>query len=465
MRRTYEVIFLETRRRTARPKTPGSTVSGVPNTTTKNQNVLKAVPSLVGMKDWLQALGHSDSEVNNLNIIHVSGTKGKGSTCAFTRSFLRAHSVRTGYPKRIGLYTGPHLQCVRERIQIDDHPVPEDMFTRYFFEVWDRIMPREVERDLSATRQPHYLQFLALLAFHTFIKEEIEAAIFEVHHGGEYDATNVIQNPVVTGITSLGMDHVAQLGPTIESIAWHKAGIFKSGAPSFSVPQEPGCAEVMRKRALDRGTALTFVSANDGLPSVGRLLSVPVQQLNCSLALELTKAFVKAKAADHTISDQDVYDGVKNFSLAGRFKIIDERKLRWFVDGAHNILGLEQVAEWYGTNTNNENRRALIFSHLSEERDGVALVRSLARALVRNNARPDHVIFTSYQEKESSSIDRIIKAPYSSFHDTCASYSMVWNDVNPYATVTIAPTIESAVNLARDIAARENNIQVLVTGS
>lgn len=137
-----------------------------------------------------------------MNIIHVSGTKGKGSTCAFTRSFLRAHGVRTGYPKRIGLYTGPHLQCVRERIQIDDHPVPEDMFTRYFFEVWDRIMPQEVEHDLSATRQPRYLQFLALLAFHTFIRQEIEAAIFEVHHGGEYDATNVIQNPVVTGITS-----------------------------------------------------------------------------------------------------------------------------------------------------------------------------------------------------------------------------------------------------------------------
>lgn len=258
--------------------------------------------------------------------------------------------MRTGYPKRIGLYTGPHLQCIRERIQIDDHPVPEDMFTRYFFEVWDCIMPQDTERDLGGTRQPRYLQLLALLAFHTFIREKVEAAIFEVHHGGEYDATNVIQKPVVTGITSLGMDHVAQLGPTMETIAWHKAGIFKSSAPAFSVTQEPGCAEVMRKRALDKGTTLTSVSAGDCLPTDSRLLSVPVQRLNCSLALELTKAYLHAKAPGHTISDEDIYHGVGNFSLAGRFEIINERKLRWFVDGAHNVLSLEQVAEWFGMN-------------------------------------------------------------------------------------------------------------------
>jgi folylpolyglutamate synthase len=168
--------------------------------------------------------------------------------------------MRTGFPKKIGLYTGPHLQCIRERIQIDDHPVPEDLFTRYFFEVWDRIMPEDIKLDSRVAKQPRYLQFLALLAFHTFIREEVDAAIFEVHHGGEYDATNVIQSPVVTGITSLGMDHVAQLGPTIETIAWHKAGIFKLGAPAFSVTQELGPAEVMRKRALDKGTTLTFPS-------------------------------------------------------------------------------------------------------------------------------------------------------------------------------------------------------------
>ncbi|RHZ43372.1 LipA and NB-ARC domain protein [Aspergillus thermomutatus] len=412
------------------------------------RNALSALERLGQDKSFNAGL---DNAVNSLNVIHVSGTKGKGSTCAFTRSFLHAHSMRTGFPRRIGLYTGPHLQCVRERIQIDDHPVPEDLFTRYFFEVWDRIMPKDVELDSGVARQPRYLQFLALLAFHTFIREEVDAAIFEVHHGGEYDATNVIQNPVVTGITSLGMDHVAQLGPTIETIAWHKAGIFKSGAPAFSVTQEPDPAEVMRKRALDKGTTLTFVSANECLPTD---------------ALELTKAFLRTKAPGHTLSDADIRHGVENFRLTGRFEIIGEGQLQWFVDGAHNVLSLEQTAEWFARNANNEHKcRALIFSHLSEERDGVTLVRSLAHALFRNEVKPGHVIFTTYQEKEDDPIDQSIKASEPRSHDVCALYASVWKGLDPQAMVTTAPTIERAVRLARETGVREDGMQVLVTGS
>ncbi|GAQ12031.1 folylpolyglutamate synthase [Aspergillus lentulus] len=458
--------LLETRRRKARPTSLITSVSTVQGTTTMKGNSLKGLPSLVGMKEWLQLLGHSDNAVNSLNVIHVSGTKGKGSTCAFTRAILRAHGMRTGFPKRIGLYTSPHLQCIRERIQLDDHPVTEDLFTKYFFEVWDRIMPGDIEQDSGNARQPRYLQFLVLLAFHTFIREGVQAAIFEVHHGGEYDATNVIQSPVATGITSLGMDHVAQLGPTIETIAWHKAGIFKPGAPAFSVNQKPGPAEVMRNRALDKGTTLTFVSTNECLPTDGRVLSVPVQRLNCSLALELSRAFIHAKAPGHTIIDEDIYHGVESFSLTGRFEVIDEGQVQWFVDGAHNVLSLEEAAEWFAKNASNDRKcRTLIFSHLSEARDGVTLVRSLAHALFKNKVKPDHVIFTTYQEKEDDSIDRVTEASEARIHDLCALYSSVWKELDPQATVTSTPTIERAVTLARIMGGREDGMQVLVTGS
>lgn len=217
-------------------------------------------------------------------------------------------------------------------------------------------MPEDIQQDSGVARQPRYLQFLAPLAFHTFIREGVQAAIFEVHHGGEYDATNVIQSPVATGITSLGVDHVAQLGPTIEAIAWHKAGIFKPGAPAFSVNQKPGPADVMRKRALDKGTTLTFVSTNECLPTDGTVLSVPVQRLNCSLALELSRAFVHAKAPGHTISDEDICHGVESFSLTGRFEIINEGQVQWFVDGAHNVLSLGEAAEWFARNASNEQK-------------------------------------------------------------------------------------------------------------
>lgn len=289
--------------------------------------------------------------MNDLNVIHVTGTKGKGRTCAFTRSFLRAHGWRTGFPKRIGLYTSPDLQCIRERIQIDEKPVTEDLFTRYFFEVWERVIYPGLEQKPETTRQPRYLQFLPLLAFHTFIREDVEAAILETHHGGEYDATNIIQKPVVTGITSVGMDHVAELGPTIENIAWHKAGIFKTQAPAFSVPQDSGPAEVMSNCATEKMTSLTFISTNSALPANDRVLSAPVQRLNCSLALELVRKFLELKAPGHIIDANDVSTGIDNFSWIGRLEVIEDGVSRWFLDGAHNALSLEQAAQWFSRNT------------------------------------------------------------------------------------------------------------------
>ncbi|KAL5342887.1 folylpolyglutamate synthase [Aspergillus crustosus] len=464
-RRTYEnaLSLLETRRRPARPT--NLSISASATTATKNPTSLRGVPSLVGMKEWLQALGHSETQLDDLNIIHVSGTKGKGSTCAFARGFLHAHGKRTGFPRRLGLYTGPHLQTICERIQIDDHPISEDMFTRYFFEVWDCFMSDKIPQASGFSTNPRYLQFMALLAIHTFIGKGVDAAIFEVHHGGEYDATNVIQRPVVTGITSLGLDHVAQLGPTLESIAWHKAGIFKSGAPAFSVSQEPGCSEAMRNRALDRSTSLSFVSVNDSLPPVG-ILGVYVQRLNCSLALELARAFLTAKAPSHALTKEDIAHGVDNYSLAGRFEVISKNNVQWFVDGAHNPLSLEQSAHWFGMHTSAEYKhRILIFSHISQQRDGVILVDALAHALLNNNARPDHVIFTSYQDRDDDSSNRGIDVPDISFHDLCASYSIAWKNIDPGAKITVTSTIERAVKLARGFGDQDELVQVLVTGS
>jgi folylpolyglutamate synthase len=175
------------------------------------------------------------------------------------------------------LYTSPDLRFIRERIQIDDKPIIEDLFTQYFFEVWERLSSSESHFGTEIKRQPRYLQLLALVAFHAFIRENVRAAIFETHHGGEFDATNVIQGPVVTGVTSLGMDHIAQLGPTIEDIAWHKAGIFKHRAPAFSAPQEPGPAAVLRKRAAEKEVELTFVPVHTSLPTA-KVLDVPVRK-------------------------------------------------------------------------------------------------------------------------------------------------------------------------------------------
>lgn len=263
------------------------------------------------------------------------------------------HGLRTGFPHKVGLYTSPDLRCIRERIQIDDEPISRDDFAKYFFEVWEGLSTHNSDSTEDSKLLPRYLQLLALLAFHTFIREQTQVAILETHHGGEYDATNVVQNPIVTGITPIGMDHVAQLGPTLENIAWHKAGIFKHGAPAFSAPQDPQPATVLQARAVEKSVELTFVPVKTILPTNSQCMKVPVQRMNCSLAIAIADAFLGCKTSrgHHQLTRNDIVQGIEKFSWPGRFEIIQVGKCEWFLDGAHNELSVKQAAMWFAETT------------------------------------------------------------------------------------------------------------------
>ena len=196
---------------------------------------------------------------------------------------------------------------------------------------------------------PRYLQLFALLSFHTFIREGVDAAIFETHHGGEFDSTNVIEKPIVTAITPLGMDHVKQLGPSIENIAWHKGGIFKPGAPAFSAPQETAASEVLQNRASDKGVSLQFVDNDSSLPADILQLKPDVQRTNCSVALAVVRSFLDQKADQNRfrLSSSDIYQGISQFSWPGRFQLVVEKNFLWFLDGAHNEMSVVKAAEWF----------------------------------------------------------------------------------------------------------------------
>jgi folylpolyglutamate synthase len=197
--------------------------------------------------------------------------------------------------------------------------------------------------------RPRHLQLFALLAFHAFIREGVDAAIFETHHGGQYDSTNVIEKPIVTAITTLGLDHVKQLGSSIDSIAWHKGGIFKSGAPAFSAPQETAAVEVLQKRASDKGVSLQFVDVDPSLPAHVVQLKPDVQRTNCSLALACVHSFLDQKTNEKysSLSSSDVLQGISQFSWPGRFQLVIENQFQWFLDGAHNEMSVVIAAEWF----------------------------------------------------------------------------------------------------------------------
>lgn len=194
--------------------------------------------------------------------------------------------------------------------------------------------------------KPRYLQLFALVSFHAFLREGVDAAIFETHHGGEYDSTNVIERPLVTAVTSLGMDHVQQLGPSLENIAWHKAGIFKQGAQAYSSPQVPEAAEVLRKRASEKGVTLQFTDHDPALPDNVPQLEPGVQRINGSLALAAARSFLEQKASDN-MNSCDIEHGVSQFSWPGRFQLVVRDNFQWFLDSAHNEMSVDKAAEWF----------------------------------------------------------------------------------------------------------------------
>lgn len=349
-------------------------------------------------------------------MIHVAGTKGKGSTCAFVNAFLAAHGQRTGFPKRVGLYTSPHLKYVQERIRINSKPLSKDVFARYVFETWDSLKQLDTEG-------PRYLQMLMLVAVHTFLKEKVDVAICETHNGGEFDATNIFQHPVATGIANIGMDHVEQLGPSIENIASHKAGIFKTGSPAFSSMQDPSTAAILEDRARNKGVDLQYVDIYPDLPDDAPSLQPFVQRVNASLALALTNAlFTRRQCSENDkLSAEDIRNGALQFSWPGRFQRILQGSQEWFLDGAHNDLSVKIAANWFADTAGQDRRytimtttgnsllteslslataipRMMIFSHISE-RDGPALLRCIANTLKLRNISLQCLIISTYDQR------------------------------------------------------------------
>ncbi|KCV69867.1 hypothetical protein H696_03338 [Fonticula alba] len=265
--------------------------------------------NLPEMRACLARMGYSAGDFDQLNIIHVTGTKGKGSVCAMTESVLRSAfeaaaplSVDTRHrPLRTGLYTSPHLIDVCERIRLNGQPISQDAFARYFFETADALVtgrppadasgwppfsggtvppvaehgPAEEAAPVSSPANPlpdlppvSYFRFLTLMALHVFMREKVDVAILEVGIGGAYDSTNVIKHPLAIGITPVANDHAATLGTTRESVAWHKSGIIKPGCLAFATreDQTPAVLAMLDARAQElqaHGNRIEYVTRGD----------------------------------------------------------------------------------------------------------------------------------------------------------------------------------------------------------
>lgn len=334
----------------------------------------QAIPE---MHEWLRRISYTSASLTPLNILHIAGTKGKGSTSAFAASILAQYAASPTYtvPSKIGLYTSPHLRAVRERIQINDKPLSEEEFARYFFEVWDRIEASAEKEGRDKADKPVYFRFLTLVAFHAYLREGVDSAVFEVGVGGEYDSTNVIERPTVAAITSLGVDHVGVLGGTIEEIAWHKAGVFKAGAAGLTVRQPKSAAKVVAERAAEKGVQLKVVDVHADIAS-GKVklgLDAEFQKINASLAVAAVGEHMNALGADIGIASDAplpelVREGLENVVFPGRCQVITEGSVEWNIDGAHTMESLDAAGVWFGRRAAQARKnRVLIFNQQNRD--------------------------------------------------------------------------------------------------
>ena len=312
-------------------------IENIPKFTTKNK--------LEHTRKCLDLLGSPDKD---RKIIHVAGTNGKGSVCAFLSSMLEQGGFRCG------LFTSPHLVKINERFQINEVMISDQRFTEAFTEV-KNLADRLVE---EGDYHPTYFEFLFLMGMIVFKQEDVDYIVLETGLGGRLDATNSVLSPMACVITSISLDHVEYLGDTIEKIAGEKAGIMKKGVPVIFDGNRKEAAEVIKARAEELGCpwyevkesrqkllkytpeGIRFLSASGVygetelfVPFIARY-----QMMNAALALE-TMGVLRE---EHGLEKETLIKGIGGAKWQGRMETILPGVI---VDGAHNEDGIARFVE------------------------------------------------------------------------------------------------------------------------
>ena len=309
-------------------------INSVPKFTSKNkpENTMELI----------RRLGHPE---RHMKVIHVAGTNGKGSVCAFLSSML------TEGGKRTGLSTSPHLVKINERFQINNEPVSDEIF----LDAYERVMKLVEEMQKDGFYHPAYFELLFAIGMVIFEKAQVEYLILETGLGGRLDATNIVEKPVVTVITSISLDHTEILGDTIEEIAGEKAGIIKQGIPIVYDGREKRAEKVILQKAEEENAKavplyeekLSIQGSTDHSVDYlfdesfyqGHVITVPYlapyQVRNSALALLAMEEI----DPQHEIGLETRLQAIRDTRWQGRMETVLPGVI---VDGAHNEDGVHE---------------------------------------------------------------------------------------------------------------------------
>ena len=298
-----------------------------------------SVPGLSRIDTLLGMLGHPERAVK---YIHITGTNGKGSTCAMLAAILRQAGYKTG------LYTSPYIFRFNERMQINGTPISDDALCALV----EELQPLAD----SMADHPTEFELVTAMALTWFARERCDIVVCEVGMGGEFDATNVIPSPEAAVLTNIGLDHTAVLGDTVEQIAATKSGIIKPGCHAVLYPCAPSVRDVVAARCRAAGAPLTVAdfgaiqSVSDSLDGqvfhfgAYRSLHLPLlgaHQLR-NAAVALTAVEVLRRRGWH-ISEDAVRRGLASVTWPGRFQVV-RRRPTVILDGGHNPQCMESLA-------------------------------------------------------------------------------------------------------------------------
>ncbi|HHT9152086.1 MAG TPA: bifunctional folylpolyglutamate synthase/dihydrofolate synthase, partial [Candidatus Hypogeohydataceae bacterium YC40] len=322
---------------------------------TSNKNTKYRLPGF-NLERVKKLLAYVGSPQEGLKVVHVAGTKGKGSTATMIAQFLE----EAGF--RVGLFTSPHLIHLEERIRINRAVIPKEEVRRLLARLKDYV---EGERKRDVANSPTFFEILTALGLMYFSGSSagVDWAVLEVGMGGRLDATNVV-TPKVSVITEVGMDHTDYLGTTLRQIAWEKAGIIKEGIPVISCIGNEEALTVIEERCKEKRVPHYMVGRDIAVTSTKGItlegvecdirtwareykgLKIPLlgnhQARNCACAVGVMEVLAEGNSIPW--SEEMAHRALNHFRCPARIEVVSKEPLI-ILDSAHNVPSMRALVE------------------------------------------------------------------------------------------------------------------------
>ncbi|MBO4456162.1 MAG: bifunctional folylpolyglutamate synthase/dihydrofolate synthase [Butyrivibrio sp.] len=396
-------------------------------------------------RDFLEFLGNPDK---NMKIVHVAGTNGKGSVCCYLSNIL----MKAGYS--VGMFTSPHLTKINERFCIEGKVVSDGVFKEVFAELLKRIMEYK-----NGEYFPTYFEFLFFEAMILYDVYPVDYFIMETGLGGRLDATNSVEEPILSVITEIGFDHMQYLGDTIGEIAGEKAGIIKKGVPVVFFDKRKEASEVIKSKALEMDSrvisvdgksitdvklvqdeasnkyvAFSYNSLYDNYIDLKITTEAVYQAENAALAVTSAE-ILRDKGVD--ISELDIREGLMSARWEAR---MEEVRPGIYVDGAHNMDGIDAFIQC-ATAISSEGRKLLLFGMVDDKQYEDIIDRILT------SGEFDAIFVTVLKTERSVSVSDLKSA----FESSKERHNIIGIPIKYYSNVRDAVTDIITVRKSKDV--------------